>query len=284
MVNTVGIEDSEARTFSIFSSITAQEQVTAGRVFAVYNLPTDGENVSQFRNLMPVTGEGDIDVSEVRAFALIRGRIDNPKLRVWPFTLDAHDFFVVRLGDDTTLVYDLFSEQWVDWDSAENGAWRPNTGMTWVGGQAFANIYGSAVVAGDDTFGLLWFLDPELAWDENPDDDRAPQQVAFDRAVTGQVALQGRQSVPCYAMFLYGDNYGLTADDFTPAVRLEISDDQGRTFVDAGTITVSPDYNTQNPYQWLSLGQIESPGRLFRITDNGVFARIDSMSMNDDAG
>jgi hypothetical protein len=32
---------------------------------------------------------------------------------------------------------------------------------------------------------------------------------------------------------------------------------------------------------WYSLGQIQAPGRLFRITDDGAVARIDGMEMND---
>lgn len=227
---------------------------------------------------------GDIRAIQSYVLAAVRGRVDNPTVRVWTFTLDGHDFFVVRLGDNSTLLYDLYSEQWIEWESAQNGAWRPNIGMTWVGGQALANIYGSAVVAGDDTFGLLWFLDPDLAWDENPDTERAPQQVDFSRVVTGQVLATGREQTPCYAIFLDGDNYGLSGTEFTPTVLLEYSDDQGRNFQASETLGVNPDITVNNPYSWYSLGSFGSPGRIFRVTDNGVFTRIDSMGMNDDAG
>lgn len=237
---------------------------------------------SEGRVFAAVKISGPIQVSEARVFAIVKGRVANPTLRVWTFTLDGHDFFVVRLGDKETLLYDVYSEQWVEWDSAQSGAWRPNVGMTWVGGAALADTYGSQIVAGDDTFGLLWFLDPDLAWDENPDSARNPQQIAFDRIVTGQVMASGRQALPCYAIFVDGDNYGLTAQDFVPGATLLYSDDQGRNFVAADTLAVQPDLTVNNPYAWYSLGQIQSPGRMFHVVDNGVFTRIDSMTMNDD--
>jgi hypothetical protein len=225
-----------------------------------------------------------MDVSLGRVMAVVRGRIENPRLRVWTFTLDGHDMFVLRLGDLSTLVYDVSTQKWVDWDSFQSGAWRANTGITWTGGQSFGYQYGSSVVAGDDTFGLLWFLDPKQPWDENPDATRSPNEIPFTRIVTGQVLARGRQYTPCYAIFAAGDNYGLTTSAFTPGITLATSDDQGRTWQDHETLSVNPDYGQNNPYQWLSLGQFNSPGRLFRITDNGVYARIDSLEMNDDAG
>lgn len=273
---------SEGRVFSIFSATSAGAQLSAGRVFSVYNFPTPEVQDSGARILLPVQRSIDIELSHERIFAIVKGRIANPALRIWTATIDGHDFVFLRLGDTVTLVYDLYSEQWVEWTSPQSGAWRPNTGMTWVGGQALADTYGSNTVAGDDTFGLLWFLDPELPWDENPDPLRPRQEIDFDRIVTGQVLASGRQYIPCYAIFLDGDNYGLTGAEFTPTIVLEYSDDQGRTFVSAESLGVQTDTTVDNPYSWYSLGQINSPGRIFRVTDNGVMTRIDSMSMNDD--
>lgn len=282
-------------------ALTPQEQISEGRVFAVFKTPTAGEQVSEglVFEVAHVTGPqrisqaqifavtkvlGPQQVSEGRVFAVVHGRIENPRIRPWTFTLDGHDFYVLRLGDAATIVYDVYSEQWVDWDSQNLPMWRANTGITWNGAEALAATYGSSIVVGDDTFGLLWFLDPELPYDENPDSSRVPQQLSFDRVVTGQTLAKGRQYIPCYAIFLNGDNYGLTADDFTPTIMLEISDDQGRNFVTIDVLTQEPDLAMNNPYSWFSLGQINSPGRIFRVTDNGIYTRIDSMEMNDDAG
>lgn len=278
------IEATEARTFSIFSQITEEVQSPETRVFSVYNFPSEAMEASQGRVIVPVKRDSTMQVSQVRSFAVIHGRIANPRVRAWTFTLDGHDFYVLRLGDETTLLYDTASEQWIEWTSKESGAWRPNTGMTWIGAAALGDTYNSNIVAGDDTFGLLWFLDPDLAWDENPDSARTPQEIDFDRIVSAQSLTNGRSYVPCYALFLDGDNYGLTADDFVPSIVLETSDDQGRTFFAHDVLTVVPDITVDNPYSWYSLGQISSPGRIFRVTDNGVFTRIDTMTMNDDGG
>lgn len=286
MVLTTGILDSEARTFSIFAANAAAERVASSRVFSVYNFPSISLNADQARIFLPVKRASKIEASETRVFAVVKGRTANPKVRAWTYTLDGHDFYVLRLGDSLSLVYDDSTEQWPEWTSdigtGHVEAWRVNCGMTWIGANALAFTYGSAVVVGDDTFGLLWFLDPEQAYDEAPDPLRAQQHYPIERIVTGQVLARGRQYIPCYAVFLDGDNYGLTETDFVPTVKLETSDDQGQTFFNHGTLGVVMNPTMDNPYEWTSLGQIGSPGRMFRITDNGVFARIDSMEMNDD--
>ena len=286
MVLTTGILGSEARTFSVLAGTAAGENLSSSRVFSIYNFPSATLNADQSRIFLPVKRASNIDASETRVFAVIKGRTANPKVRAWTYTLDGHDFYVLRLGDSLTLVYDDSTEQWPEWTSdigtGRVEAWRTNCGMTWIGANALAFTYGSAVVAGDDTFGLLWFLNPEQAYDETPDPLRLPQHIPIERIVTGQVLASGRQYIPCYAVFLDGDNYGLTETDFVPTVKLETSDDQGQTFFNHGTLGLAVDLTMDNPYEWTSLGQISGSGRIFRITDNGIFARIDGASMNDD--
>jgi len=282
MVATAGIRASGAYVTTLTGTSNA---IRASQSFvrAVFNFPSAGVRGSGAYVTALTKTSNTIQASASYVTVVCRGRIETPQLRVWTFTMDGHDFYVLRLGDFTTLVYDVYSKQWTEWTGYELPFWRANTGMNWIGGQIFAEDYGSNVVVGDDTWGLLWFLDPELPYDEDPDEQAPVQQVAFDRIVTGQVLASGREHLPCYAIFLDGDNYGITANDFTPGVTLEISDDQGRNFVTLDTINVTPS-TTNQIYNWLSLGQIEAPGRIFRITDNGVFTRIDNIEMNDDAG
>lgn len=257
-------------------------EASQGVVLAAGIFPTEAVQASQATALAATDHQGgDIEASQAVVLVAARGRVANPRVRAWTFTLDGHDFYVLRLGDEETLIYDLYSEQWVNWSSAELPFWRTTTGITWIGGSILGFTYGSSIVCGDDTQGLLWLLDPELAYDESSRADSSIQQIAFNRVVTGQVPMTGREVMPCYAIFLIGDNYGLVADDFTPFVRLDYSDDQGKTYDEADTITVTTETVDQD-YTWLSLGQIEAPGRLFRIVDNGIFARIDSMTMNDE--
>lgn len=250
----------------------------------IYNIPTPEIRATWGGFVLPYQRDSIVQVTQALPMVVHRGRVANPRLRVWTFTLDGHDFFVLRLGDTETLIYDVYSEQWVDWDSKESFAWRANVGMNWIGAQGLGDTYGSNIVVGDDTFGLLWFLDPEQPYDQNPVEAHPVQQIEFRRIVTSQALATGRQQMPCYAVFLDGDNYGLTGTEFTPGIVLEFSDDQGRNFVSAETLPVNPDITVNNPYSWYSLGQFGSPGRIFRVTDNGVMKRIDSMSMNDDAG
>ena len=284
VVSPGGTRASEARVFSIFKHASDELLAPGLKAFVLLGYPSIAEQVDQVRTLSPLKRASPIDISEATVMALVKGRVADPKVRIWTFTLDGHDMVVLRLGDLVTLVYDAYSEQWVEWTSKQSGAWRANTGITWNGGQQFGDIYGSNIVAGDDTFGRLWFLDPEFPYDEAPDPTRGAQHLDFDRIVTGQVLAKGRQNIPCYAVFLSGDNYGFSVTGITPSIVLEISDDQGRNFITLDALPVETDLTIDNPYGWYSLGQISQPGRIFRITDNGVLTRIDTLEMNDDGG
>jgi hypothetical protein len=138
--------------------------------------------------------------------------------------------------------------------------------------------YGSNVLVGDDTYGLVWFLEPNQPYDQHPEAAYVPHQIYFPRVLQGQVPMVGRKVLPCYAVWLTTD---MGAPAYVGAgVKLEISDDAGKTYDDMGTVTVTAGVNDPE-LSWYSLGQIEAPGRLFRITDDGAVARIDTMEMND---
>lgn len=283
MALTPEIRSPQGGVLGVVRATAPDINVPQGGVLAIYNIPAEFINATSAGFMVTFRQTSVIDVAQAGVLAVVRGRVANPRLRAWTFSLDGHDFYVLRLGDIETLVYDVTTDQWFDWSSGAEAFWRLNTGITWIGGQSLAYDYGSNIIAGDDTWGLLWFLDPDRPYDENPDYLHVTQQLEFSRIVTGQFPLHGRQVMPCYAIFLGGDNYGLTVSDFTPGVTLEYSDDAGQNYNDAGTIniTLSP---VDQVYHWLSLGQISAPGRIFKITDNGIFARIDNMNMNDDAG
>jgi hypothetical protein len=280
MVAAVSINAPQARILASVRAAAHTIAVPQLRGLAAINFPSKELNIPQGRIIATFRQMAEINVPQTRILVAARGRVANPTIRAWTFTLDGHDFYVLRLGDSETLVYDASTEQWTDWASKES-TWRVNTGISWVGGQGLAHQYGSSVVVGDDGWGVLGFLDPECPYDEHPDYLNPVQQLEFERVVMGQIAERGRGVTPCYAVFLTGDNYGISVDDFVPGVTLEYSDDAGKTFDNAGTINVTVD-TTDQTYEWLSLGQIDNPGRLFRITDNGVFTRIDDMKMNDD--
>lgn len=267
---------------AIISPAGTERTVTAGALVAL-NYPAAFEKVSQVAGLVTVKNALALRTSEAAVLVAVRGRTQNPKLRAWTFTLDGHDFYVLRLGTMGTLVYDLYSGQWMDWDAFSQIYWPVNCGFNWVDGQGVTdssgNTFGSNVVVGDDTYPLLWILEPLQPYDQSPDGPLDPQtQYNFTRILQGQFPVVGREVVPCYAAWLTTDmgNPGYVG----AGVKLEISDDAGASYQDMGTITVTAGHNYPE-LAWYSLGQIAAPGRLFRITDDGAVARIDTLEMND---
>lgn len=188
-------------------------------------------------------------------------------VRTWTFTLDSHDMYVLRLGQRETLVYDAKTGQWPVWDSLDNDVWAVNTGFSWVGGLGKGP---TNVVVGDDTTGNLYWLDPEQVYDHGQTPD-FPDQY-FKRVASTYVPIRGRDAQPCYDVILTADTDGLPGRTMT----LEYSDDQGKTFISAGTLTLPI-----AEYSWNSLGQIVSPGRIFKLTDDGAAQRLDGLEMND---
>lgn len=261
-------------------------RLTAADVLVALNFPSPFTRASWAAGLVTVKSGMDLRVTEAVVLVAVRGRTDNPKLRAWTFTLDGHDFYVLRLGMDVTLVYDLYSEQWVDWDAFSETYWPVFIGINWVGGTGIADqrntdgsrLYGSNVLVGDDTYPLLYFLNPEQPYDQNPESLEPVQQIFFPRVIQGQVPLVGRAVMPCYACWI---NTDMGAPAYIGAgVQLEISDDAGKSYDDMGTVDVTTGDNSPE-LSWYSLGQIQAPGRLFRITDDGAVARIDGVEMND---
>ncbi len=66
----------------------------------------------------------------------------------------------------------------------------------------------------------------------------------------------------------------LTVPITLPTVKLSFSDDQGKTFTDAEILTLTNGDFTQR-LDWRSLGTMQAPQRIFKITDTGAIARID---------
>jgi hypothetical protein len=257
-------------------------RVTTADALVALNFPSPFVRTTFADGLITVKSTMSLRVTNAAVLVAVRGRTANPKLRAWTFSLDGHDFYVLRLGTQLTLVYDAYSEQWMDWDAFSEVYWPVNIGINWVGGQgvkdASGNTFGSNVLVGDDTYPLLYLLDPNQPYDESPELLAPQQEVFFGRVIQGQVPLTGRQALPCYVCWLTTD---MGAPAYVGAgVQLEISDDAGNSYDDMGTITVTPG-EVSPELSWYSLGQITAPGRLFRITDDGAVARIDAMEMND---
>ena len=197
------------------------------------------------------------------------------------FSLDGHDFYAIRLGENETLLYDLTTGMWASWDSPGRDVWRANSGLNWVGvlGSGAEDGPATNIILGDDTFGTLWTLNPDAGSDDGPFPNDTPQ--TFTRAVTGGVPIRGRPSPRCNAVYLtasIGD-----PDMTSTSVQLRYSDDNGRTYTSAGTNIVQPGLYTTE-LRWRSLGMMKAPGRIFEFIDSGASVRIDGADarLNDD--
>jgi hypothetical protein len=276
MPDTPNIEVSQSRVSSISGGTTGGLEISQAVVGSVLNFPTEGLEVSQTHVTTLLDKFSPIEVSQAVVTVICRGRVDDPTIRAWTFTLDGHDFYVLRLGNQETLVYDMLTEQWSSWSSGEGFLWNAYTGTNWTGGNGFAKSQGSNVIVGADSNGSLFFLDPN-----KPEDDAASSgrdSVPFRRRVTGQIPLRGYDKVRVYEIQVLGSVNDLDLGSL-PGMELLFSDDRGDTYVSAGTIdAVDQDFNVRA--SWRSLGSFASPGRLFRIEDYGALKRIDSLTVN----
>lgn len=264
MVQAVGVQATQALALAITAEPAQAVRATQGVVLAI------------------VDAQGDkVQATQALVLAIGRGRIADPKIRVWGYTIDSHDFFVVRLGAiGETLQYDLLSNEWSIYGSDDSNLWRAYTGVNWGGAWQFLKDYGTNVVVGDDGSGALYFLDPRQDYDDDVLQGNLIKRP-FDRELTGQAVVKfGYDSVPCYGVQLFGDigKVSGTVDDLT--VELSYSDDRGVTYNDAGAVTLAAgSYDARA--NWLSLGSMTAPGRLFKVKDRGVLRRIDSLFMED---
>jgi hypothetical protein len=192
-------------------------------------------------------------------------------LRSWAFSLDGHDFYVLRLGPNYSLVYDMQTGMWSDWTTPGRTNWRAHIGQNWVGANDFG-IANTDIVAGDDATGTLWRLDTSIGRDDRSTtgDDK------ISHIVMGGIQVTGRDSVPCNAVAI---DLALGSPTQTGAsITLEISDDLGQTWVNCGSNTVvASDYSAT--VEWRALGQMRAPGRLFRFTDDGATVRFGGANM-----
>lgn len=197
------------------------------------------------------------------------GPIENLKSRAWSFTLDGHTFYALTLGEQGTFVYDMITEQWAQWQTAGLPGWNVENGTAWK----------TKIIGADQANPVIWEVDPSSFLD----DDFKP----ITRIATGGIPLRLRTFAANYSFRIVASlgksDVPLTAPATVPTVTLEYSDDQGKTYVDAGSITLETD-NFVQELQWLSLGVMQAPQRVFRVTDVGAIVRIDGADAQHDQG
>jgi len=257
-------------------------RVSQAGTMVVGVVPTEFVQLSQAGVQVVTEADTDIRLSQAGIMVVARGRVQSPYLRVFTFELDGHWFWVCNLPTGYTLVYDVYAQQWYIWGSGDGSTWRPFHGTNWLGCGPLMQTYGSNVVAGDDGNGTLYMLNPSLATDDDALQGSAGPRP-FLRQVTGQVTTRSRDYISCYGVRL-GGSVGENDASLTE-VTLYVSDDDGHTYDDMGTVTVEAgDYVAGIArVDWDSgLGSYTMPGRLFRIEDYGALQRIDYLEMDGD--
>lgn len=273
MVAAVDTRSTQAAVINVLAG-KPDVRLTLGAVFVLYNHPAATLRTTQVANVVVVKSTPDIKTTQATVVVLWKGRTERRKVRAWGFSQDGHDFYVLRLGETMTLVYDLTTQQWSKWENPGLNVLRAHLGLNWTG-QAKTSLdagYAWNVIGGDDNTGILWNLDPTV----EVDDDVNGVDTSFERQVVGQYPMRLRDTAQCGAVYVLA-NLGspvLTAEGVT----LETSDDLGYNWINHGTVTIESG-NTSQEVGWIGLGVMTSPGRIFRITDTGAFARISSMDI-----
>jgi hypothetical protein len=196
--------------------------------------------------------------------------------------MDGHDFYVLRLGDIETLVYDTMTGSWYVWASGTTDLWRAYTGINWLGGNEQAYEYGSNVIVGDDANGALYFLDPDYPIDQHPtyEEETNERLEQFERVFQTQLQKRGYDNQRDYAIELLGSIGEMETTDLTD-ITLYVSDDRGATYTDMGTVSV-PNNDIDARVDWRSLGSFGAPGRLYKFVDTGALVRIDNITVDTD--
>lgn len=273
MANTPSIQDDQGRVLAGMSAHSISVKADQGYTLGAIGFPTHSLPVDQAVTLAALREENPIHVSQAFTLAAARGRVTNFHMRAWTFSMDGHDFYVITLGEYGTLVYDTTTGQWVDWESPNRDVvtWRAQCGLNWYSPTNTA--YNSEVVAGDDLTGMLWYLDPDQAYDGGDSIGSSLDAVnKFTRTLIGGIPARGRGNTSTNFVFMTGS---LGNPVMGSQVLLRTSDDLGKNWVDNGYITVTTD-PTQD-ITWYSLGSFGAPGRIFELSDDGAFARVDTL-------
>lgn len=174
--------------------------------------------------------------------------------RAWSYVLDGHTFYVLDMGREGTFVYDTITSQWAQFITTGYLNWNFANGCMW----------GQRIVAGDLITTDMWEMNPSSLFDNGA--------TSIVHIVTGGVVTRSR-------VFHSVDSFNLAcsigqSQSASGTVLLSFSDDQGKTWTDMNTITLTQgDFGGE--IAWNGLGSFESPGRIFRVTDTGGFLRID---------
>jgi hypothetical protein len=248
----------------VLTSAPAGEGRAGGlRVRTLVQLPAEEAQIGSARIRSLWGGGGGLEgqASQITARILIRYALDSRQLRAWTFTQDDHDFYVLQLGGEGTLVYDKLTGQWAKWKSPSYGYWRGNDGVQWEGWN----------ICCDTESGILWKIDADGRLDE--------EVTPITSVVTGGISTRMRKHIPNYMaeVALSEGRPPAGFEDGTVGITLRTSDDGGQTWTSHGEI-VGGGTEEDVCIRWYGLGLISPIGRVFEITDTGYARRIDGLN------
>lgn len=239
---------------TVTSSVAGRTRATSGSMQVVSSVI--GSRVRASTSLLQVVHQGDSGNRYRAAYDAMQvvytvGFQDVPRQRAWTYSLDGHDFYCLDLGENGTLVYDLTTQQWSRYDTTGyDGHFNFKNGIYWKTGRR--------IIGGDILTGKVWEMIPSSFLD----DGWRPVMYEARGALFTQGVSQRRQ----YALRLIGSS-GRTGDSVAPVLNMRFSDDQGSTWSNEYSITLTTD--SQQRLEWRSLGAFAAPGRIFRLYDTG---------------
>lgn len=185
---------------------------------------------------------------------------DVESLRAWSFAVDGHSLLCVTMASGT-YVYDVSTQQISEFQTYERTGWRCHVGDM---GETF-------VVAGSDTDGKLYRLDPQVSNDAG---------LPMVRRITGGVGVVGQpQRINSLDLYTYT---GTAADpNLYPKVRISLSYDL-QTYDDWFDVSVGRQGNYGDPVRLNRLGVARYPGMLvqFQVTDDIIWT-VSGASFNE---
>lgn len=182
----------------------------------------------------------------------------------WSFHLDGHIFYVLDLKESGTFLYDLTTDQWCEFKTANHYGWNMLPGTTW-GPE-------NRIAGGDASSTSAWELGAALHEDEG--------FRTISHFVTGGIPTRNRVYKAVESVRISGSFGNL--DEMTEEVQatftMRFSDDWGKTYSNDYTLVLVPD-DWGGEIAWRSLGSFMAPGRIFEFEDFGGLLRIDGVDI-----
>jgi len=137
------------------------------------------------------------------------------QFRAWTLQADGHMFYVLSLGRQETLVYDMSTQQWASWANFNSAFFRQHSGV-----KVFDTVevdypdltlnVSNQTIVGDIDSGRLWVVSPNYRFDDQYNDEE--KTFVIQTQITCGVPARMRDTVKCNEIFLTGSIGAPSAD------------------------------------------------------------------------